>query len=67
MPSEMREQDQLLRPEAGLATILPAALLDLLNRNIVIFGAGQLEVIARRWKTQINELAKAGQVSRASK
>ena len=30
----------------------------LLERNIVIFAAGELEVIARRWKTQINELAK---------
>lgn len=31
----------------------------LLDRNIVIFGAGELEVIARRWKSQINELSKA--------
>jgi len=31
----------------------------LLERNIVIFGAGELEVIARRWKSEINELAKA--------
>ncbi len=31
----------------------------LLERNIVIFAAGELEVLARRWKSQINELAKA--------
>jgi len=31
----------------------------LLNRNIVIYGAGELEVLARRWKSEINELAKA--------
>lgn len=31
----------------------------LLQRNIMIFAPGELEVIARRWKTQINENAKA--------
>lgn len=31
----------------------------LMERNIVIFASGELEVIARRWKTQINELAEA--------
>ncbi|MFZ3069536.1 MAG: bifunctional phosphoglucose/phosphomannose isomerase, partial [Anaerolineaceae bacterium] len=31
----------------------------LITRNIAIFAAGELEVVARRWKTQINELAKA--------
>lgn len=31
----------------------------LLERNIVIFGAGGMEVLARRWKSEINELAKA--------
>lgn len=31
----------------------------LLERNIAVFAAGDLEVVARRWKTQINELAKA--------
>lgn len=58
--TEMRKQDHLLGPEIDLAHN-PARRLagQLLNRNIVIFGAGQLEVIARRWKTQINELAKA--------
>ena len=31
----------------------------LVGRYVSIFAAGQLEVVARRWKTQINELAKA--------
>ncbi len=31
----------------------------LMNRNLVIIAAGALEVVARRWKTQLNELAKA--------
>jgi glucose/mannose-6-phosphate isomerase len=31
----------------------------LLERNIVIYGAGEMEVIARRWKAEINELSKA--------
>ena len=31
----------------------------LLERNIVIYGAGEMDVIARRWKSEINELAKA--------
>jgi glucose/mannose-6-phosphate isomerase len=31
----------------------------LLERNIVIYGTGEMEVIARRWKSEINELAKA--------
>jgi glucose/mannose-6-phosphate isomerase len=31
----------------------------LLGRNIVIYGSGELDVIARRWKSEINELAKA--------
>lgn len=29
------------------------------ERNIVIYGAGEMEVIARRWKSEINELSKA--------
>lgn len=31
----------------------------LLERNIVIYGAGDFEVLARRFKSEINELAKA--------
>lgn len=56
----LREQQGYLEPQIGLAQN-PARRLagQLLNRNIVIFGAGSLEVVARRWKAQINELAKA--------
>ncbi len=31
----------------------------LLERNILILAAGEMEVLARRWKSEINELAKA--------
>ncbi len=31
----------------------------LLERNIIIYAAGEMEVLARRWKSEINELAKA--------
>lgn len=31
----------------------------LLERNIVVYGAGEMEVVGRRWKSEINELAKA--------
>lgn len=56
----MKEQYQLLEPSSPL-TENPAKRLagQLLDRNVVIFAAGEAEVIARRWKTQINELAKA--------
>ncbi|MEL7625884.1 MAG: bifunctional phosphoglucose/phosphomannose isomerase [Anaerolineaceae bacterium] len=56
----MKEQFQVLKPESPLVQN-PAMRLagQLLGRNIVIFAAGEVEVIARRWKTQINELAKA--------
>lgn len=37
----------------------------LLERNIVIYGSGELEVLARRWKSEINELAKAWAVFEA--
>ena len=56
----MKEQYQLLEPSSPL-TENPAKRLaaQLLDRNVVIFAAGEVEVIARRWKTQTNELAKA--------
>ncbi len=56
----MKEQHQRLAPTIPFIEN-PAKRLagQLLNRNIVIFAAGEVEVIARRWKTQINELAKA--------
>ena len=31
----------------------------LLGRNVAVFGSGLMAPVARRWKTQINELAKA--------
>ena len=56
----MTEQIQRLEPSVPLIEN-PAKRLagQLLSRNIAIFAAGEVEVIARRWKTQINELAKA--------
>ena len=56
----MKNQYQSLEPAVPLLEN-PAKRLagQLLGRNIAIFAAGELEVIARRWKTQINELAKA--------
>jgi len=58
--SVLREGREQLSAAAELS-VNPAIRLagQLLNRNVVIFAAGELEVIARRWKTQINELAKA--------
>jgi glucose/mannose-6-phosphate isomerase len=56
----MKEQFQLLEPSKPLIENSAKRLAgQLLDRNIVIFAAGAVEVIARRWKTQINELAKA--------
>ncbi len=56
----MAQQYKLLEPSVPLVDN-PAKRLagQLLGRNIAIFAAGEVEVIARRWKTQINELAKA--------
>ena len=56
----MHQQQAWLEPQVSLAEN-PARRLagQLLNRNVVIFGSGALEVIARRWKSQISELAKA--------
>mgnify|MGYP005814435115 CR=1 FL=1 len=56
----LRQQRKILTQSSPL-NANPAMRLagQLLERNIAIFAAGELEVIARRWKTQINELAKA--------
>ncbi|NLC29565.1 MAG: bifunctional phosphoglucose/phosphomannose isomerase [Chloroflexi bacterium] len=56
----MQKQDQLLEPAKSLSEN-PAKRLagQLLGRNMVVFAAGGLEVIARRWKSQFNELSKA--------
>ena len=57
---ELENQQKMLEP-ASPTSQNPAKRLagQLLGRNVVIFAAGNFEVIARRWKTQINELAKA--------
>ncbi len=56
----MKNQQRHLTAGAGLATN-PARRLagQLVGRYVSVFAAGSNEVIARRWKTQINELAKA--------
>jgi len=56
----MNEQYKQLEPSVPLVENAAKRLAgQLLGRNIAIFAAGDVEVIARRWKTQINELAKA--------
>jgi len=65
--SELQEAFAVLREgraqlsEASDLSANPAKRLagQLMERNVVVFAAGELEVVARRWKTQINELAKA--------
>ncbi len=56
----MRKQRQILDPglqdDNDPAKQLACLLFD---RNVAIFAADVFEVIARRWKTQLNELAKA--------
>ena len=56
----MREQQQRLRAEVPV-TANPAKRLagQLMDRIPLIFGAGRLAPVARRWKAQINEVAKA--------
>lgn len=56
----LAEGIQVLGKDSPLSTN-PAKRLagQLLERNIVIFGSGENEVLARRWKSEINELAKA--------
>lgn len=56
----MREQQANLRAEIP-AALNPAKRYagQLVGRWVTIFGAGAQAVVARRWKTQINELAKA--------
>ncbi|MGB4594955.1 MAG: bifunctional phosphoglucose/phosphomannose isomerase [Anaerolineaceae bacterium] len=56
----MRTQRGLLTDSSPLAQNPSRRLAgQLQERNVAIFGAGENEVIARRWKTQINELAKS--------
>lgn len=56
----LRDEAPHLTAASGIAQN-PARRLagQLLERSVTIFAAGDNEVIARRWKTQINELAKA--------
>jgi glucose/mannose-6-phosphate isomerase len=56
----MKQQQENIGYHSGLQTN-PARRLagQLVGRYISIFAAGNNEVIARRWKTQVNELAKA--------
>jgi glucose/mannose-6-phosphate isomerase len=56
----MKQQQETIGYHSGTQTN-PARRLagQLVGRYISIFAAGNNEVIARRWKTQINELAKA--------
>lgn len=56
----MKQQQEAIGYHSGTQTN-PARRLagQLVGRYISIFAAGNNEVIARRWKTQINELAKA--------
>ena len=56
----MRSQKEKIGNETGLSAN-PAKRLagQLYGRYVSIFAAGDFEVVARRWKTQINELAKS--------
>ncbi|PWH12494.1 MAG: hypothetical protein DDG60_12815 [Anaerolineae bacterium] len=64
---DVLEAVQAMRDQqTNLAPAIPAALNpakryagQLVGRWVTIFGAGVLAPVARRWKTQINELAKA--------
>jgi len=66
-PAELDEAASVMRAQRELLTASsplhqnPAKRLagQLLGRNVIILGAGENEVIARRWKGQIAELAKA--------
>jgi glucose/mannose-6-phosphate isomerase len=56
----MRKQQGDLRAEVPVVQNLAKRLAgQLLGRWVMVFGAGVLEPVARRWKTQVNELAKA--------
>jgi len=56
----MLDQNARFHPEVPVMKNEPRRLAgQLLERNILVFASGELEVVARRWKTQINENAKA--------
>ncbi len=56
----MKEQQTSLMPEVPASTN-PAKRMagQFMGRTAVLFGSGFLQPVARRWKTQINEIAKA--------
>ena len=58
----MKQQQHELIPSVP-AALNPAkrAAGQLMGRYVVVFGSGVLAPVARRWKTQINELAKTWQ------
>lgn len=57
----MKRQQETLRAETPVAQN-PAKRMagQLMGRWVNVFGSGLLAPVARRWKTQINEIAKAG-------
>jgi glucose/mannose-6-phosphate isomerase len=57
----IKKQQENLRAEVAVAHN-PAKRLagQLVGRWVTVFGSGMLAPVARRWKTQINEIAKAG-------
>ena len=57
----MRSQQETLRAQAPVAQN-PAKRMagQLMGRWVNVYGSGILAPVARRWKTQLNELAKAG-------
>ena len=59
--ASMRSQQETLRAQVPVA-LNPAKRMagQLMGRWVNVYGSGILAPVARRWKTQINELAKAG-------
>jgi glucose/mannose-6-phosphate isomerase len=58
--SAMRKQQDGLRADVPVAHNLAKRMAgQLVGRWVIVFGADALEPVARRWKTQVNELAKA--------
>lgn len=58
--SAMRKQQEALAPESPVVQNFAKRLAgQLMERFVVVFGSGFLAPVARRWKGQINEVAKA--------
>jgi glucose/mannose-6-phosphate isomerase len=59
--ASMQQQQQALLPQVSSSQNPSKRLAgELVGRWVTVFAAGPLSSVARRWKTQINELAKAG-------